>query len=210
MAFNSYEGTASHTSSSMLAGARANDPEAWRRIVDRYSRRIYRWCRKAGLQPEDASDVVQEVFRAVARKLVDFHHDQQGDTFRGWLYRITQNKLRDYFARTPGHRETALGGTDAQRQFMELAEASSGTEVTAERQPVYDRLHGAILQRVQAEFSERDWRVFWRVVVDGQTSTEAGEQFQMSSNAVRLVKMRIMRRVREMLNECTDRGIDGC
>lgn len=200
MAFNTYEGTTSQTSSSMLNGARANEPEAWRRIVDRYSRRIYRWCRRAGLQPEDASDVVQEVFRSVARKLVDFHHDQQGDTFRGWLYRITQNKLRDYFGRAPGRKETARGGTDAQRQFMQLADDCFATDATGERPSADGRRHGDILQRVRAEFSERDWRVFWRVVVDGQTSTEAGEQFQMSSNAVRLVKMRIMRRVRELID----------
>ena len=41
----------------------------------------------------------QEVFLAVARKIADFQRDRDGDTFRGWLYRITQNKLHDHWRR---------------------------------------------------------------------------------------------------------------
>lgn len=199
MSLNSYEGTASQTSSSLLRSAKENDPLAWRRIVDTYGRRIYRWCRQARLQPEDASDVVQEVFRAVARKLIDFHHDQNSDSFRGWLYRITQNKIRDHVARRPGRLETAWGGSDAQRQFNQLAEPSSENGSSGTPQPSAKTAVETAIESVRAEFSERDWKVFWRVVIDGQTSKEAGEQFQMSSNAVRLVKMRVLRRFRELM-----------
>ena len=108
MALNPNEGTISQTSATMLRAAKENDPIAWRRIVDNYSRRIYRWCRQAGVQAEDASDITQEVFQAVARKLVDFHRDQTGDSFRGWLYAITRNKIRDYYSRRPGRFELAL------------------------------------------------------------------------------------------------------
>jgi RNA polymerase sigma-70 factor (ECF subfamily) len=198
MSLNTYEGTASQTSSSLLRSAKRNDPAAWRRIVDTYSRRIYRWCRQAQLQPEDASDVVQEVFRAVARKLIDFHHDHDGDSFRGWLYRITQNKIRDHASKRPGRFEKAWGGTDAQRQFNELADAESDSASTRKPKQTKTEFELAI-ERIQSEFSDRDWKVFWRVVVDGQTSREAGEQFEMSSNAVRLVKMRILRRFRELV-----------
>lgn len=204
MSLNLSEGTASQTSLSMLQAANENSPGAWQRVVETYSRRIYRWCRQARLQPEDASDVVQEVFRAVARKLVDFHHDHQGDSFRGWLYRITQNKLRDHFRRQSRSMEFAVGGTDAQKRFMEVAH---GTDRPHERsdslqsQPgQWGRIDPEVIKKLQSEFSQRDWLVFWRVVVDGQTSSEAGEQFEMSSNAVRLVKMRVLRRFRELMD----------
>ncbi|MEM7315530.1 MAG: sigma-70 family RNA polymerase sigma factor [Planctomycetota bacterium] len=199
MSLNHNEGTISRTSPTLLQAARENHPAAWKRIVDKYSRRIYRWCRQAGLQPEDASDIVQDVFRAVARKLVDFHHDQAGDTFRGWLYAITRNKLRDHFGRRPGRNELAFGGTDAQKRFMELPIDSHAEESTGIRNN--SKLDKSIVQQIQAEFSERDWQVFWRVVVDGQTAKEAGEHFDMTSNAVRLVKMRILRRLRALAGE---------
>jgi RNA polymerase sigma-70 factor, ECF subfamily len=202
MSLDPSRGTASHTSMSLLRAAQANDHDAWRRIVDLYSRRIYRWTRQAGLKPDDASDVVQEVFRAVARKLVDFEHIDGKDSFRGWLRRITQNKLRDYFGHRPGRLESAAGGTNALRLMSELPEkeSESSTGSSSRRCSKKSGIDPKILRQIQADVSERDWSVFWRVVVDGQTTTEAGAEFHMTSNAVRLVKMRILRRLRGLMD----------
>ena len=57
------------TSTDLLRQAKANSQTAWQQLVTRYSRRIYRWCRRGGLQSTDAADVTQEVLHAVARKL---------------------------------------------------------------------------------------------------------------------------------------------
>ena len=206
MALNSNDGTISQTSPTMLRAAQENDPAAWRRIVDNYSRRIYRWCRQSGVQAEDASDITQEVFQAVARKLVDFHRDQAGDSFRGWLYAITRNKIRDYYSRRPGRFELAFGGTDANKLFADLPEAAtwehtSGSESTGSRAHRGGKLDARLVDRIKSEFSDRDWKLFWLVVVDGQTAKEAGAQFEMTSNAVRLVKMRVLRRFRQIAAE---------
>ncbi len=195
------EGTASRTSPSLLQAAKENDREAWRRIVDTYSRRIYRWCRQSGLAPDDSSDVVQEVFRAVARKLIDFHHTDRADSFRGWLRTITRNKLRDYHSHRPGRNELAMGGSGAQRLMSEIPELVDDESTGGNRLSTPRRIDQTILQQIQTEFSDRDWQVFWRVVVDGQTTADAGLDYRMTSNAVRLVKMRILRRFREIMND---------
>lgn len=205
MALNPDEGTVSLTSATMLRAAKENDPTAWRRIVDRYSRRIYRWCRQSGVQPEDASDITQEVFQSVARKLVDFHRDQAGDSFRGWLYAITRNKIRDYYSRRPGRFELVMGGTDAKKLFADVpyevtTESVNSTSGSTGSSGGNSRLDPKLVDRIRAEFSERDWKLFWRVVVDGQTAKEAGAEFDMTSNAVRLVKMRVLRRFRKLAN----------
>jgi hypothetical protein len=58
--------------------------------------------------------------------------------------------------------------------------------------------------QVRNEFSERDWRLFWRIVVDGQSAGEAGAEWGVSANAARLVKMRILRRLRQLMaSECS-------
>ena len=54
------------TSVSLVDRLKWDDPEGWRRHVRLYGPLIYRWCRRGRLQPEDAADVVQEVFRTVA------------------------------------------------------------------------------------------------------------------------------------------------
>jgi RNA polymerase sigma-70 factor (ECF subfamily) len=194
------EGTTSQTPTSLLAQAQADDGDGWQRLVRTYSRRIYRWCRQAGLQPADAGNVVQEVFRAVARKLPDFRREAGGDTFRGWLRRITQNKLRDHFRNQARRPDRAVGGTDAHERILSLRATDPRTNVSGSHASANTKSSACgseLIHRVRAEFSDRDWRFFWRVVVDGQSAVEVGAEFGVTANAVRLVKMRILRRLRE-------------
>ncbi len=193
---------ASRTSSTMIREAKANDAEAWQRLVQLYSRRIYRWCRRAGLQPADAGNVVQEVLRSIARKLPDFQHGRPQDSFRAWIHRITQNKINDHFRHQGKQLVRPRGGTDAQYQLQHLA-ASDAHEptwaTTHDVSPGTTRIDLSELTKVRAEFSDRDWRIFWRVVVDGQSAVDVGDEFGITANAVRLVKMRLLRRLRQRL-----------
>ena len=190
----------SKTSSTLLRRAKAQNPDAWRDLVEIYSRRIYRWCRRAGLQPADAGNVVQEVLRSVARKLEDFRHENATHTFRGWLRRITTNKINDHFRVQGKLPARPRGGTDAHRQLLHFA-SNDDTEPTWATMPTGrttgPRLDPVELQRVRSQFSERDWKMFWRVVVDGQSAVEVGEEFGVTANTVRIAKMRLLRRLRE-------------
>ena len=60
-----------------------------------------------------------------------------------------------------------------------------------------NQISNPVVASVRNEFSDRDWRFFWRVVVDGQSAVEVGHEFDVTANTVRLVKMRILRRLRE-------------
>ena len=73
----------SSTSDSLIQRARDLEPEAWRRLSRLYNPLVYRWCRKAGLQDEDAADVMQEVFHRVAGGIDRFAGKQIGGSFRG-------------------------------------------------------------------------------------------------------------------------------
>jgi RNA polymerase sigma-70 factor (ECF subfamily) len=195
----------SRTSLSLLHRAMARDEDAWVELVDLYGRRIYRWCRQAGLQPADAGNVVQEVFQAAARNLSGIRKETHGTSFRGWLRRITQNKIRDHYRAQARRHDVAQGGSDAQRWLLN-SEAPDGDERSAGDHDVatcgtmFAAVKRDVVERVRAEFSERDWRFFWRVVVDGQSAVEVGQEYGVSANTVRLVKMRILRRMRAIWN----------
>ena len=95
---------------SLLRRVRERDGAAWTRLSRVYGPLIYEWCRRVGTPPADAADVVQEVFVAVYRSLDNFQAANPQDSFRGWLWTITRNKLRDLHRReavTP----RAVGGT---------------------------------------------------------------------------------------------------
>src|SRR4051812_5473020 len=74
---------------SLLLRLRAHDDDAWRRLAALYGPVLDGWCRGAGLREQDTDDVKQEVFRSVAQHLSAFRRERPGDSFRGWLWRIT-------------------------------------------------------------------------------------------------------------------------
>ena len=60
---------------------------------------VYRLYRQRGLQDADAADLTQEVLRAVAAGVGRLDYDPERGTFRGWLYGVVRNKLRDFLNR---------------------------------------------------------------------------------------------------------------
>jgi len=203
---NSCDGASSVTSPEMVRAAQACDPDAWHHLVGTYSRRMYRWCRLAGLQPADAANVVQEALISVARKLGDFRHDRPGATFRGWLRRIVDNKICDHYRRQGRRLDVSVGGTDAHRRLVDVAwpdggiRDATGSSVAPGATPQQSAM-AEILAAVRGAVGERDWKLFWRVAVDGQSAVDVGQEFGVSANAVRLVKMRVLRRLRERLGD---------
>ena len=112
------------TSSGLIEGVKRQVPLSLHRLVQIYSGLVYSWCRKFGVSQTDAPDVFQEVFRSVHTHIADFRRDEPGHTFRGWLWTITRNKIRDHFRRVAG-RPQATGGTDAMLQLQNFAEQQS-------------------------------------------------------------------------------------
>ncbi len=196
------------TSLTMLRQAAAGDGDGWHRLVTTYGPVVYTWSRRAGLRSHDAADVVQEVLRSVARNLPQFRRDRSEDTFRGWLRRITQRRIVD-FRRRLGREPVAAGGSTAQAR---LAEQVDPVCDDASR----DGLGGIIreqdrraIARVQAEFADRNWQIFWRTVVDEHDTAEVAREFNVSTNVVRLAKSRILKRLRQVMQDRDAAAADG-
>src|SRR5262249_25417650 len=108
------------TSMSLLERARARDQAAWGRLFYLYKPMGLYWCGRAGVHEDNAEDVVQEEFKAVAGGLDGFRRERRGDTFRGWLRGITRNLVLLHFRRGRRH-VPAAGGSEAQHQLEQLA-----------------------------------------------------------------------------------------
>lgn len=185
---------------SLLLRLRTPDHAAWQRWTHLYGPLILDWCRLAGLQPEDAADVQQDVFRAVVTHIADFRREQPGDSFRGWLYRITQNKIRDHWRRQ--HKDVvASGGTDHQQMLLAVpGEAASEVSLDENAQET-GQLFRRALELLQTEFEPRTWQAFWRVTIEGQEVAEVAQTLGMSPGAIYVAKSRILRRFREEFSD---------
>jgi RNA polymerase sigma-70 factor (ECF subfamily) len=187
------------TSLTLLARVRANEADAWDRLVRLYSPLVRYWCLRGGLQDSDADDVVQEVCRSALVGLADFQRDRPGDTFRGWLRIITRNALALHFRRK-GRQPLASGGSAAFDSLQELADPRvdlPDDDPPAELQGLYRRA----LELVRGEFEERTWQMFWLTVVDDRPPTDVAAQFGVTPVAVRKAKSRVLRRLREEIGD---------
>jgi RNA polymerase sigma-70 factor (ECF subfamily) len=186
------------TSTTLLARLRDQDAASWRRLTQLYGPLVYSWCRKQGLQADDAGDVAQEVFRAVAIRIGQFRRDRPGDSFRRWLKTITANQIRDHWRRKQKEPQ-AIGGTEAHIRLSEQpeAEVSDPSEEAAEVNHVLRQA----LELVRADFEEATWKAFWQTAVEGRDMADVAAELGLSANAVRIAKSRVRSRLRQEFGE---------
>jgi RNA polymerase sigma-70 factor (ECF subfamily) len=192
--------TADSSSSRLLQGLRAKNPGAWERLASLYGPLVYYWCRRSGLQPSDAADVLQEVFAAVWGGIGSFAHRPGQGRFRGWLWTITRNKIRDHF-RTLAARTDMVGGDPTQLTLATAPEEADAEPSDAENSRELKGLFHRALDVVRAQFEDRTWEAFDRVVVGGCTTAEVAAALGMSVNSVRQARSRVLRRLREELGD---------
>jgi RNA polymerase sigma-70 factor (ECF subfamily) len=189
-------GAESATPASLLQRLQGDDADAWPRLLRLHGPTVEGWCRHAGLSAEDAADVGQEVFQAVARHIAGFRRERPGDSFRGWLWTVTQNKIRDHWRRQQD-RARAAGGTSAQALLLQIPGADSAADDAAPPPAGAGDLYRRALQLIQAEFAERTWQAFWRVAVEDQAPAAVAAALGMTPGAVYIAKSRVLKRLRE-------------
>src|SRR5579862_1014677 len=86
----------------VLARARQGDGDAFRALVERHSRSVFRLAYRMTGNEQDAEDVVQESFLRAYRQLGRF---ESRANFGTWLYRIVSNCAVDLM-RTKWHRRS--------------------------------------------------------------------------------------------------------
>lgn len=190
-----------YTSLSLLARVKNRQQDGWERFVTLYCPLIYDACRKFGLQPSDADDVTQEVLSSVSQAIDAFKKEHSGDSFRGWLYRIVQNKVRDHFRRLNKHPQ-GVGGSDYQWNLNQVPEELSNSSVS--NRPGGDPVLTRSLEMIRSEFQEKTWTAFWRLTVEGHLAADIAADLGMQTNAVRQAKFRIMQRLRTEFGDLID------
>jgi RNA polymerase sigma-70 factor (ECF subfamily) len=189
------------TSLTLLGRLRANEPDAWTRMVGLYRPLIIYWCGRGGVTGADADDLCQDVFRAAAAGLHGFRRERPDDSFRGWLRGITRYKLLDH-RRAMANRPMAVGGSSVQLRLGEVPDdwPPADDDPDDPNEEVTALLHRA-LDLVKGEFEAGTWRAFLATAVDGQPAAVAAASLGLTAAAVRQAKSRVLRRIRQELGE---------
>src|ERR1700680_4424512 len=107
----------------VLARARQGDSDAFRVLVERHSRSVFRLAFRMTGNEQDAEDIVQETFLRAYRRIAKF--DERA-SFGTWLYRITVNCSLD-LVRARKRRSESGPANPEMDDFTQTLPASSPT-----------------------------------------------------------------------------------
>jgi RNA polymerase sigma-70 factor (ECF subfamily) len=178
----------SRTGSSVRALLRSpSDPGAWKVFVDRYTPRVYGWCRKWGLQDADAQDVTQNVLVKMFGKLPEFPYDPARGSFRAWLEQVTRNALRDYL----GAKGRAGIGSGDSAVLGRLQTVEAREDLLRALAEVFDlELLEEAKQWVRLRLSPPNWEIFDALFFQARPPEEVAREHHKTVPAVRMVKVR--------------------
>jgi RNA polymerase sigma-70 factor, ECF subfamily len=173
---------------------RLRDPaeqDAWARFVRMYTPLLFHWARAAGLQAQDAADLVQDVFVTLVQQMPSFRYDRH-KSFRAWLRTVTHNKWRD---RAKARKAAAF---DPRKHPLAEIAVDDPTEFVAESE--YRRfLTCRALRLMQADFRPETWRACWMTVGEGRPAHEVATALNITVSAVYSATCRVLGRLRQEL-----------
>ena len=130
---------------SIVDRAAKGDVDAFESLVKAYEKKLYNMAYRLVSDPEDALDVVQEVFLKTYQALPNFRGDSQ---FSTWLYRVCVNTCLDHLRKDKKSKTYSLdapmdlGDSEVQRQVEDdgiSTEDAVEMKSTGEEIDVYKR-----------------------------------------------------------------------
>ncbi len=171
-----------------VARARDGDEDAFRVLVERHSRGIYRLAYRMTGRAEDAEDVVQEALVRAYRQLNRF---EARSNFATWLYRIAFNCAVDYMRGRP-RRESG----EAQEKLEQMSGQALGPTVD---DMVFAGEIGVRMQEALGALSAQERAAFLMRHYQGCSIDEICQTLDLRTNAAKHSIFRAVRKMREAL-----------
>jgi len=183
------------TDSVAVAQARDGDSGAFRVLVERHSRNLFRLAYRMTGHQEDAEDVVQETFLRAYRQLAKF--DDRA-SFGTWLYRIAANCSLDLIRarkrrseNRENHDSTEEGAPDP---MQSLADGAPTPERLALSSEVERRVAGAL-----DDLSEMERAAFVLRHYEGMCIDDISRTLGVQPNAAKHSVFRAVQKLRRAL-----------
>ena len=168
----------------ILTRARRGETAAFEELVRLYEKRVYAVALRSSGNPEDAADIVQEVFLRAWRSIESFRGDSG---FSTWLFRITMNLCVDHARHKHAQPQTQPIVTDDETE-RPLPDPAPTPEEHLDNRELGRELAAAL-----EEISEEHRRIVLLRDVSGMSYTEIAEVLEISEGTVksRLSRARI-------------------
>ena len=177
------------------------DQAAWYEFAEIYRPVIVRLACRKGMQAADAEDLAQQVLAAVAKAIDRWQDDPRRARFRTWLHRVAGNLILN--ALTRGKPDRGSGDTGL-LQLLDQQPANEGPNSELLRLEWRREAFRWAAARIRDEFQPENWEAFWRTAIEGEAVDDVARRLGKSRASVHSARSRIMRRLREEVNELSD------
>ena len=182
-----------------VAQVRAGETDAFRVLVERHSRSVFRLAFRMTGNEQDAEDLVQETFLRAYRQIGKF--DGRA-TFGTWLYRIAANCSLDLI-RARKRREVQPAPVDDESH--EIAVAVAAGEPTPDRVAFSGELR-QLLVPAMASLSPMERTAFVLRHYEGMGIEEIGSALGVRSGAAKHCVFRAVQKLRRALEPAVSTG----
>jgi RNA polymerase sigma-70 factor (ECF subfamily) len=176
----------------LVTQARSGDPDAFRALVERHSRVVFRQAYRMTGNRQDAEDVVHESFLRAYRQLGRF--DERAG-FGTWLYRISTNCALDTIR---ARRRRSENGPPAEPDGPDPMAQVPARDPSPERSAWSAQLRGAV-EDAMNELSPTERAAFVLRHFEGMHIEEVGRALQCRPGAAKHSVFRAVQKLRRAL-----------
>jgi RNA polymerase sigma-70 factor (ECF subfamily) len=180
------------TDGAIVVRAQSGDGDAFRMLVERHSRSVFRLAYRMTGNESDAEDVVQETFLRAYKQL---KHYESRSSFATWLYRIASNYSLDLIRMRKRHADARESDSEEGRSILDETPA---TTPAPDRLMFSSQVHDSVHSAMQ-ELSDLERSAFVLRHFEGLSIEEIGGMLGTSLNATKHSIFRAVQKLRKRL-----------
>ena len=181
------------TDADAVAQVRAGNPDAFRVLVERHSRAIFRLAFRMTGNEQDAEDAVQETFLRAFKQLKNF---DGRSSFSTWIYRVCANCTIDSMRVRKKHEQKRV--RELENSETDLLSQQPSKAPTAE-QLTHSREINSMLGPALEELSVMERTAFVMRHYEGLGIEEIGQILEVQPNAAKHSVFRAVQKLRRAL-----------
>lgn len=194
------------------------DGLAWQHFEDCYQSAIYRLARSRGLQPEEAKDVVQEVFLAVHRRAAQWKPSGHPGSFRAWLAETTRRQVFASLRFREKNGRSLLEVDDpitpnAEHGDDEYGNDEYGDDEHGDGEPRgkerQEWLFYQAVAEIEKEANPQHWKAFWMTAIEGVDTATAAQTLGLKIGTIYSIRSRLLGLIKERIRSLGQIGTDG-
>ncbi len=171
------------TDEQIAARVQQGDSETFGELIERYSAKLMRYARKFLLDPDDAKDIVQDIFIKTYENIQSFDASRR---FSPWIYRIAHNEFVNSLKKRRASRTVFTIDFDTLFPHLTAAETADSATLERDMRETLERY----LKRLDAKYRE-PVILYYLESMDYKEISEI-LQIPVSTVGVRLARARTM------------------